>query len=112
MANFACRIRKFFAQEIDEPRIFFQRKQTCAVLQDITAECAKARLNFQNKILSADLSLPDDPAREILIVQKILPEFFCQDVRQPERVLFEFVTDSRRVSLERPENGPTVHKKL
>jgi hypothetical protein len=48
-----------------------------AASQDFTAQCAKARANFQNKILSADLSLVDDPAREVLIVQEILPELFC-----------------------------------
>jgi len=78
MANLAFRIQKFFAQEIDEPRIFFQREQTRAAPQNLTAECAKAWSNFQNKIFSADLSLLDDPAREVLIVQKILPEFFCR----------------------------------
>ena len=78
MVNLAFRIGKFFAQKIDEPCILLQREQRGAALRDLTAECAEPWPNFQNKIFSANLSLLDDPAREVLIVQKILPEFLCR----------------------------------
>ncbi len=69
-------ISKFFAQEIHEPRVLFQREQTRAAFQNLFRQRTEPGSNFQNKIIRLDLSLIDDPARQILIVQKILAERF------------------------------------
>ena len=45
-----------------------------AALQNFACERTKSRSNFKNEIFRTDLSLPHNPAGQILVVQKILPE--------------------------------------
>ena len=41
MVQFESRVAKFFAQKIRQPRIFLQRQQTRAALQNLAGEGAK-----------------------------------------------------------------------
>ena len=76
MVQFESRVAEFFAQKIRQPRIFLQRQQTRAALQNLAGEGAKPRPNFQDKIVPTDLGLLDNPARQVLVVQEILSQFF------------------------------------
>jgi hypothetical protein len=76
VVQFESRVAKFFAQKIRQPRIFLQRQQTRAALQNLAGEGAEPRPYFQNKIVPTDLGLLDNPARQVLIVQEILSQFF------------------------------------
>src|SRR5205814_7036117 len=76
VVQFESRVAEFLAQKICQPRIFLQRQQTRAALQNLAGEGAKPRPNFQDKIVPADLGLLDNPARQVLVVQEILSQFF------------------------------------
>src|SRR5213079_991763 len=76
VVQFESRVAEFFAQKIRQPRIFLQRQQTRATLQNLAGEGAKPRPNFQDKIVRTDLGLLDNPARQVLVVQEILSQFF------------------------------------
>ena len=71
-----------FAQEIREARVFLDCENLCAFLKRQLGESAQARSNFYDIIVRNDLRLIDDPARKILVVQKILPESL--DRRNPD----------------------------
>jgi hypothetical protein len=112
VVRFESRIAKFFAQKIRQPHIFLQRQQTRAALQNLAGEGAKSRPNFQDKIVPSDLGLLDNPARQVLIVQEILSQFFSPVARPRRRALRESVKDSSADQPERLGSAPAVHKKL
>ena len=79
--------RETLAKEIHQPPILFDRQNSCARRQCRLSQGAEARSDFNHEIRRGELRLLHDPAREILIVQEILPEClhrhnadFLQDV--------------------------------
>jgi hypothetical protein len=72
ISNFESRMTETFAQKICEAPVFLDCENLPAFLKRELSESAQARSNFYDIIIRSYLSLIDDPASEILVVQKIL----------------------------------------
>ena len=64
------------AQKIRQSAILFDRQNSCAGGEQGLGDCAETRPDFHHKIRRGNPSLLHHPARQILIVQEILPERF------------------------------------
>ena len=93
MANLETRVAKFLSQEFDQTNIFLDRDHTRVTRQNFFGQCTQPRTNFQNKVIRLDLSLCDDPTREVSVVQKILAKCFDR----PHARLFQGRPDLRKV---------------
>src|SRR5947209_5601628 len=74
--NFKVLIRESLPQKFYETFVLLDRDDMRAFVQRKLSESAEPRTNFHHVIAGRDLCLIDDPAGEIAIVQKILPETF------------------------------------
>src|SRR4051794_31032123 len=74
--DFESLILKARAQEICKSHIFFDRQNMRSFFQEKPGQRAQAGANLDDVISRSDLRLIDDPASEVLIVQKILPKTF------------------------------------
>ena len=64
------------AQEVRQPAILFDRQNSCAGGEQRLGDCAETWPDFHHKIRRGNPGLLHHPARQVLIVQKILPECF------------------------------------
>jgi len=74
--DFKSLIRKARTQKFYKSRIFFNRQNMRAFFQKEFGQSAQAGTDLDHIIFRSDLRLIDNPASEILIVQKVLPESF------------------------------------
>ena len=66
--------RELPSQPFDNAVVLFEKDAVLRSLQRILRQRSKSRTDFQPRLAIADADLIDDPARHVLVVQKILAE--------------------------------------
>src|SRR4051812_5777429 len=74
MSNFDLRGRKMCGQKPGQPPILFQGEDTRSFLHHDFGESTQTGADFDHAIVLFEGCLLDDPARQVAIVQEILPE--------------------------------------
>lgn len=74
MQNFQLSIPEFLAQEFSQARVLLDGENSCAFRERKLGERSKSRPDFDDVIFVRQISLVDDPARQVLIVKKSLAE--------------------------------------
>src|SRR6476646_4612173 len=74
--NFESRIPEVRTQKLCKSRILFDRQNVRSFFQKKPGQRAQPGPDFDHIILRSDLRLIDNPASEVLIVQKVLTESF------------------------------------
>ena len=80
--DFQRRARESFPHKFHEPSVLFDREHARARIENEFGESTEARADFDDVIVWRQIGFLDDPAREVTIVQKILPESFYR--RDPD----------------------------
>src|SRR4029453_3501105 len=76
--DFNSLIAEARTQKVGKSRILFDRENMCTLFKKKPGQRPQAGPDFDHIIFRSDLRLIDNPACEVLIVQKVLAECFCR----------------------------------